>query len=236
MVSSLFFCPATSALLSASHDGTIQCWSLADGDVVECVHVEQEAPPLCIRGNTQGDGFFSFSRQGADAWGVRTLYALHCALKGAPLRQILTSPVPAAYPKRVLCLSGDSDVTLVAADTGEVLTSFRAQQRLLGAAYCLHREVLLALTHTGTVLQASTLTNPISVLQEWQGRGQGAWRRKDHVTEKDAQTLPPPGPAQCLVLYSCVSESQEAVEEWRSLQQRRGGSHRRTARLDDENK
>ncbi|XP_010795476.1 WD repeat-containing protein KIAA1875-like [Notothenia coriiceps] len=234
VVSSLFFCPAASMLLSASQDCTIQCWSLTDGDVVECVHVEQEAPPLCIRGNKKGDTFFSFSRQGVDVWSVRSLYTLHCALRGAPLRQILTSPVPAPYPKRVLCLSGDSDITLVAAETGAVLTSFRAQQRLLCADYCLQRETLLALTHTGTVLQASTLTNPISVMQEWQGRGQGVWRRKDHVTEKDAQTLPPPGPAQCLVLYSCVSETQEAVEEWRSMQQRRGSSHRKTANLDDD--
>ncbi|KAK1885525.1 WD repeat-containing protein 97 [Dissostichus eleginoides] len=234
VVSSLFFCPAISMLLSASQDCTIQCWSLTDGDVVECVHVEQETPPLCIRGNKKGDAFFSFSRQGVDVWTVRSLYTLHCKLKGAPLRQILTSPFPAPYPKRVLCLSGDSDITLVAAETGAVLTSFRAQQRVLCADYCLQREILLALTHTGTVLQANTLTNPVTVMQEWQGRGQGVWRRKDHVTEEDAQTLPPPGPAQCLVLYSCVSETQEAVEEWRSLQQRRGSSHRKTADLDDD--
>ncbi|XP_071341085.1 WD repeat-containing protein 97 isoform X3 [Trachinotus anak] len=236
VVNSLFYCSELHMLLSASVDCTIRCWNVEEGDVIDCVHTEQKTPLLCIGGTRKGDTFFSFSHQGVDFWTIRNLYNLHCKLKkdeGAPLRQILVSPFPAPYPRRVLCVSGDSDVALVAAETGAVLTSFKAYQRLLCADYCLHKEILLALTEAGTVIQANTLTNPITLMQEWKGRGQGPWQQRDHVTRNDAQNLPIPGPPCCLVLYSYVAEIQTALEEWRSLQDRRGCSHRNKAALHD---
>ncbi|KAM8731314.1 WD repeat-containing protein 97 isoform 2-T4 [Acanthopagrus schlegelii] len=236
VVNSLFYCPPLSMLFSASVDFTFRCWNIEEGDVVECIHTEQKHPPLCIGGNRKGDTFFSFSKQGVDFWTIRALYTLHCELRGdegAPLRQILVSPFPAPYPKRVLCLSGESNITLVAAETGTVLTYFKAKQRILCADYCLQKEILLALTETGTVLQANTLTNPITLMQEWEGRGQGPWRPRDNMTEHDAKNLPIPGQACCLVLYSCLAETQAALEEWRSLQESRGCIHRKKAALDD---
>ncbi|XP_059183260.1 WD repeat-containing protein 97 [Centropristis striata] len=236
VVNSLFYCSALSMLFSASVDCTIRCWNVEESDAVECVHTEQENPPLCIGGTKNGDTFFSFSHRGVDLWTIRTLYTLHCKLKGdegAPLRQILASPSLAPYPTRVLCVSGDSDIMLVAAETGAVLTSFKAKQRILCADYCLQKEILLALTETGTVLQANTLTNPITLMQEWKGRGQGPWQHRDHVTEIDAQNLQIPGPACCLILYGSVTDTQGALEEWRSLQEGRGCSHRNKAALDD---
>lgn len=226
-------------LLSASVDCTICCWNVEKGDMVTCVHTEQENPLLCIGGTKTGD-IFSSSHQGVDMWTIRTLYTLHCKLRedeGAPLRQILASTFPAPYPARLLCVSGDSDITLLAAETGAVLTSFKAKQRILCAEYCLQKELLLALTDTGTVLQANTLTNPISLMQEWKGRGQGPWQHGEHVTENEAQHLPIPGPACCLILYSYVAETQASIEEWRSLQETRGYSQRdKTALDDDKNK
>lgn len=236
VVNSLFYCPPLSMLFSASVDCTFRCWNVEKGDVVECIHTEKTRPPLCIGSNRKGDTFFSFSNQGVDFWTIRALYTLHCELKGdegAPLRQILVSPFPAPYPKRVLCLSGESNITLVAAETGTVLTYFKAKQRILCADYCLQKEILLALTETGTVLQANTLTNPITLMQEWEGRGQGPWRQRDNVTKHDAQKMPIPGQACCLVLYSCLAETQAALEEWRSLQETGGCIHRRKAALDD---
>ncbi|XP_045885106.1 WD repeat-containing protein 97 isoform X3 [Micropterus dolomieu] len=235
VVNSLFYCPALNMLLSASVDCTICCWNVEEGDVIECVHTEQENPPVCIGGTRKGDSFYSFSHQGVDFWTIRSLYTLHCKLgdEGAPLRQILVSPFPAPFPTRVLCVSGDRDIVLVAAETGAVLTSFEAKERILCADYCLQKEILLALTETGTVLQANTLTNPITLMQEWKGRGQGPWQQRDHVTDDDAQNLPIPGPACCLVLYSYVAEKQRALEEWRRLQERRGCSLRNKAALDD---
>ncbi len=236
VIKSLFYCPTLSMLLSASVDYTICCWNVIEGVEIECVHTEQKNPPMCIGGVGTGETFFSFSHQGVDFWSIRSLYTLHCKVKqdeGSSLRQILVSPCPAPYPTRVLCLSGDSDIILVAAETGAVLTSFKAKQRILCADYCLQKEILLALTETGTVLQANTLTNPITLMQEWKERGQGPWQHRDHVNESDAQKLLIPGPACCLVLYSYVTETERALEEWRSLQERRGCSRSNKAALDD---
>ncbi|KAL7373531.1 hypothetical protein ABVT39_008762 [Epinephelus coioides] len=239
VVNSLFYSSALNMLLSASVDCTICCWNVEKGDMVTCVHTEQENPLLCIGGTKTGD-IFSSSHQGVDMWTIRTLYTLHCKLRedeGAPLRQILASPFPAPYPARLLCVSRDSDITLLAAETGAVLTSFKAKQRILCAEYCLQKELLLALTDTGTLLQANTLTNPISLMQEWKGRGQGPWQHGEHVTKNKAQHLPIPGPACCLILYSNVVETQASIEEWRSLQETRGYSQRdKTALDDDKNK
>uniref|UniRef100_A0A665X402 Uncharacterized protein n=1 Tax=Echeneis naucrates TaxID=173247 RepID=A0A665X402_ECHNA len=209
IVNSLYYCPALHMLLSTSVDCTIRCWNVEEGDVIECVHTEQKTPLLCIGGTGKDDTFFSFSQQGVHFWSIKKLYNLHSKLKkdeGAPLRQILISPFPAPYPRRVLCVSVDGDVTLVAAETGAVLTSFKAKQRILCADYCLHKEILLALTEAGT---------------------------QDHVTGNDAQKLPIPGPPCCLVLYSYVAETQTAIEDWRKLQDRRGCSHRTKACLSD---
>lgn len=220
-------------LFTASVDCTIRCWNMEVGDMVECVHTEQKHPLLCVGGSSKGDVLFSFSHQGVDFWEVKTLYTLHSKLKRDPLRQILVSTFPAPYPTRVLCLSGDSDITLVAAETGAVLTSFKAEQKILCVDYCLQQEILLALTETGTVLQANTLTNPITLMQMWKRSGQGPWQRMDHVTESVAQNLPIPGPACCLVLYSCVAETQLVFEEWRNLQEKGRCSHRNKKARDD---
>uniref|UniRef100_A0A3P8TBA3 Uncharacterized protein n=1 Tax=Amphiprion percula TaxID=161767 RepID=A0A3P8TBA3_AMPPE len=195
-------------LVSSSVDCTIRCWNVEERDAVDCIHTEQKNAPLYIGGTRRGDTFFSFSHEGVDFWTIRTLYTLHCQLradKGAPLRQILVSSLPAPYPTRVLCLSDDSNITLVAAETGAVLTSFKAKNKILCADYCMHKEILLALTEAGTVLQ------------------------RDDVTENDAWNLPIPGPACCLVLYSYVPETEKALEDWRSLQDRRGCSQRNKA-------
>ncbi|XP_067342002.1 WD repeat-containing protein 97 isoform X2 [Channa argus] len=236
VVTSMFYCSELHMLLSASVDCTICCWNVKEGQMVERIQTERETPPLYIGGTQKGDVFISFSQQGVDFWSIRNLYSPHCKFKGAegaPLRQILASTSPGPYPVRVLCVSGDSDITLVAAETGTVLTSFKAQQRILCADYCLHKEILLALTEAGTVLQANTLTNPITLMREWKGRGQGPWQQQDCVTEEDAQLLPIPGPACCLVLYSYVPETQAALEEWRKLQHSRGCSSRNMAAVDD---
>lgn len=235
-MTSLFYCSELQVLLSASVDCTIHWWNVEKGNIVNCVSTEPERPPLCVGGTQKGDMFFSFSQHGVDFWSIKSLYSLHCKLKReerAPLRQILVPPFPAPYPTRVLCLSGGRDITLVSAKTGAVVTSFKAQQKILCADYCLHKEILLVLTDSGNVLQANTLTNPVTLMQEWRGRGQGPWQQGVYVTNDDAQHLPVPGLACCLVLYSYMTDPQGALEEWRNLQDRRGYSHRNKAALDD---
>ncbi|XP_047424770.1 WD repeat-containing protein 97 isoform X2 [Mugil cephalus] len=236
VVNSLYYSSKLNVLISSSLDCTIRCWNVEECDVHECVQTEQKNPPLYMGGTRKEDIFFSFSHQGVDFWAIRTLYTLHCKLRGSEdtlLRRIHVSHFPAPYPTRVLCVTGDNDVTLVAAGTGALLTSFKAKDRILCADYCLHKEILLALTEAGTVLQANTLTNPITLMQEWEGRGQGPWQEKDHLIQSKAENLATPGPACCLVLYVYVVDAEKALEEWRDLQENRGCRRRSKALRDD---
>lgn len=60
--------------------------------------------------------------------------------------------------------------------------------------YCLHEEILLALTEAVTVLQANTLSNQITLMEEC--KGQGPWKDIESLIENDdAGTLTIPGPA-----------------------------------------
>lgn len=236
MVNSLFYCSDLGMLMSSSVDCTIRCWNVEECEAVDCVSTEQEDPPLYIGSSTKGGTYFTFSHKGVDFWTLRSLYTLRCRLRGDiadPLRQILVSSYPAPYPARVLCVSRDSNITLVTAETGAVLTSFKAKSRILCADYCLPKEILLVLTETGTVLQANTLTNPITLMQEWKGRGQEPWRLVDHVTTQEIQNLPVPGPACCMALYSCVPETEQALQEWMSLQENRRCNPKSKASPDD---
>ncbi|XP_037829256.1 WD repeat-containing protein 97 [Kryptolebias marmoratus] len=233
VVNSLFFCSKLNMLISSSADCTIRTWNLEECVAVECVQTKQENSQLHIGGTKEGDIFFSFSNTGVDFWTIRTVYNLHCKLsedKGAPLRQIQVSNFSPPYPTRLLCLSSDSHISLLAAETGAILTSFKANDRILCADYCLHEEILLALTEAGTVLQVNTLTNPMTLMQEWKDRGQGPWNRAE-CYHPQYQTAP--GPACCLVIYSCLADKQRALEDWRRLQEGRGSSHRNNRELSD---
>uniref|UniRef100_A0A3Q3G078 Uncharacterized protein n=1 Tax=Kryptolebias marmoratus TaxID=37003 RepID=A0A3Q3G078_KRYMA len=198
------------------HDGNVKAQlvhisaSTTSFNVTDCIFllVVLFSVPRC------GDIFFSFSNTGVDFWTIRTVYNLHCKLsedKGAPLRQIQVSNFSPPYPTRLLCLSSDSHISLLAAETGAILTSFKANDRILCADYCLHEEILLALTEAGTVLQ-------------------GPWNRAE-CYHPQYQTAP--GPACCLVIYSCLADKQRALEDWRRLQEGRGSSHRNNRELSD---
>ncbi|XP_023828155.1 WD repeat-containing protein 97 [Salvelinus sp. IW2-2015] len=224
VVTSLACCPESGLLLSASLDGTLRCWSLEGGDQVQCFPIEGGEPPLALGGPMKGGTFFTFSQQGVDFWTISSLYNLHCRLGGdlgGPVRQIVVPSCPLPYPTRVLCVSGDSNVTLVAAETGAVLTSFGAGQRVRCADYCLHKEILLVLTEGGTLIRASTLTNPATCVDEWKARGQGPWQREEQTDGEGDQWIAKPGPASCMVLYSNIADGQRALDEWKSLQKQR---------------
>ncbi|XP_035981199.1 WD repeat-containing protein 97 isoform X2 [Fundulus heteroclitus] len=229
VVNSLHYCTKANLLISCAGDCTIRSWDVENCKAVDCVHTQQENPPLCLGGKRNGHPFFSFSAKGVDLWILTSWYTLHSRFKGdegAPLTQILVLHSPPHYPTRVVCVSADSHVRLVSARTGDVLTSFKAEDKILCAAYCLHKELLLALTEEGTVLQASTLTNPAALIHTWKGRGQGPWLTTDTVSQRIAQNLPAPGPARCLALYSSMTDPLRALKEWKSLQEQ--GDHSQT--------
>ncbi|KAL1006792.1 hypothetical protein UPYG_G00077170 [Umbra pygmaea] len=217
LVTSLSCCPDSGLLLSASLDGTLRSWSLEVGDQVQCLSLEGAEPLVALGGPMKGGAFFTFSQIGVDFWSMNSLYNLHCRLgvnQSAPVRQIVVTSFPPPYPTRALCVSGHSNITLIAAETGAVLTSFSSGSRVMWANYCLLKEILLVLTEDGALIRASALTNPAKLLNEWDWLGKRDVRRDQGVAGPD--------PASCMVIYSDIADGQRALDDWKSLQEHRG--------------
>ncbi|XP_066537631.1 WD repeat-containing protein 97 isoform X2 [Hoplias malabaricus] len=227
VVNALLLCPVSGLLLSSSLDRTLRCWNLQTGDQVQTVSIAVGTdPPLTVGGPSALGTFFSFSRTSVDFWTFSNIYELHCRLDGdvyGPVRQILAPPTQLHYPSRIVCVHGKSEVTLVAAETGAVLTTFRAKGQVRCVDYCLCKEILLVLSEEGTVIRASTLTSPMTLLDE---------RQPDWWSGKEKVDI---GLACCMALYSDVAEPQRALDEWRSLQQQKEFKMRSRTLLDSDN-
>ncbi|KTF76508.1 hypothetical protein cypCar_00029553, partial [Cyprinus carpio] len=134
LVTSLVLCPVSGLLLSSSLDGTLRCWRPEVGDQVQIISIPNGCPPPLVMGGPDSAGtFFSYSTNSVDFWTFNCLYNLHCRLDGflrGPVHQILTPPTPPSFRACVVCIHGNSDVTVVAAETGEVLTRFQANGRV----------------------------------------------------------------------------------------------------------
>lgn len=214
LITSLVLCPLSGLLLSSSLDGTLRSWRLDVGDQVHVVSVPNGyKPPQFLGGPDSSGTFFSYSSNSVDLWTFNCLYNLHCRLDGAlegPVRQISTPPCPPSFQACVLCIHGNRNVTIVAAETGEVLTRFQAKGRIRCADYCVPKEILLVLTEDGVVTLLSTLTNPVTRLDEWHGIEQWDW--------PSGQVKANVGKVCCMVLYSKIGDTQSALDEWKSLQ------------------
>ncbi|XP_067306393.1 WD repeat-containing protein 97 [Pseudorasbora parva] len=217
LVTSLVLCPVSGLLLSSSLDGTLRCWRLEVGDQVQTLSIPNGcSPPLLMGGPDSAGIFFSYSTNSVDFWTFNCLYNLHCRLDGflgGPVRQILTPPSPPSFQSCVVCIHGNSNVTVVAAETGAVLTRFQANGKVRCADYCVPKERLLVLTEDGVVSIASTLTNPVTILDEWHGIEHWDW--------SGGQVAANIGRVCCMVLYSDVKDTQSEQDEWRSLQRQR---------------
>lgn len=231
LVTSLVLCPVSGLLFSSSLDGTLRCWRPEVGDQVQAVSIPNGcSPPLLMGGPDSAGTFFSYSTNSVDFWTFNCLYNLHCRLDrflGGSIRQILTPPSPPSFQACVVCIHGNSDVTVVAAETGAVLTSFQANGRVRCADYCVPKERLLVLTEDGVVSVASTSTSPVTVLDEWHGIEHWDWSggRVEAII----------GMVCCMVLYSDVTDTQSASvqEKWRSLQRLRAQKPKKNKLLHD---
>ncbi|XP_051552180.1 WD repeat-containing protein 97 [Myxocyprinus asiaticus] len=217
LVTSLVLCPVSGLLFSSSLDGTLRSWRLEVGDQLQTISIPNGyASPLAMGGPDSAGMFFSYSTNSVDFWTFNCLYNLHCSLGGAlggPVRQILAPPNPPSFPAFVLCIHGNSGVTVVVAQTGAVLTRFKAKQRVRCADYCVPKEILLVLTEDGVVTTASTLTNPVTILDKWDGIEQWEW--KNGKVEANI------GKVSCMVLYNHITDTQSAQEEWKTMQMQR---------------
>ncbi|XDV18079.1 hypothetical protein PO909_023850 [Leuciscus waleckii] len=191
LVTSLVLCPVSGLLFSSSLDGTLRCWRPEVGDQVQTVSIPNGcSPPLLLGGPDSAGTFFSYSTNSVDFWTFNCLYNLHCRLDrflGGPIRHILTPPRPPSFQACVVCIHGNSNVTVVAAETGAVLTRFQANGRVRCADYCVSKECLLVLTEDGVVSIASTLTSPVTILDEWHGIEHWDWSEWRSLQRQRAQ-------------------------------------------------
>ncbi|XP_059389208.1 WD repeat-containing protein 97 isoform X2 [Carassius carassius] len=229
LVTSLVLCPVSGLLLSSSLDGTLRCWRPEVGDQVQIIPIPNGCPPPLVMGGPDSAGtFFSYSTNSVDFWTFKCLYNLHCRLDGVlrgPVHQILTPPTPPSFHACVVCIHGNNNVTVVAAETGEVLTRFQANGRVRCADYCVPKDILLVLTEDGVVTTASTLTSPVTVLDEWHGIEHWDW--------SGGQMQANIGIVCCMVLYNDVKGIQLGQEEWRSLQMQRSQKPKKIQLLHD---
>ncbi|KAK7176247.1 hypothetical protein R3I93_000492 [Phoxinus phoxinus] len=229
LVTSLVLCPVSGLLFSSSLDGTLRCWRPEVGDQVQTVSIPNGcSPPLLMGGPDSAGTFFSYSTNSVDFWTFNCLYNLHCRLDtflGGPIRQILTPPSLPSFQACVVCIHGNSDVTVVAAETGAVLTRFHANGRVRCADYCVPKERLLVLTEDGVVSIASTLTSPVTILDEWHGIEHWDW--------SGGKVEAIIGMVCCMVLYSDVTDTQSGQEEWISLQRQRAQKPKKYKLLPD---
>lgn len=231
LITSLVLCPVSGLLLSSSLDSTVRCWRLDIGDQVQVVSVPNGyMPPLAVGGPDSSGTFFSYSSNSVDLWTLKCLYNLHCRLNGAlggPIRQISTPPCLPSLPACVLCIQGHSNVTIVATETGEVLTRFQAKGRIRCADYCVPKEILLILNEDGVVTILSTLTNPVTLLDEWHRIEQWDW--------SGGQVKAYIGKVCCMALYSKIIDKESAMEEWKSLQMQKAHNTKKI-KLDAKNR
>ncbi|XP_050971650.1 WD repeat-containing protein 97 isoform X2 [Labeo rohita] len=232
LVTSLVLCPVSGLLLSSSLDGTLRCWRPEIGDQVQSISIPNGCqPPLVMGGPDSAGTFFSYSTSSVDFWTFNCLYNLHCRLDRVlkcPVHQILTPPSPPSFRACVVCIHGNNNVTVVAEESGEVLTRFQATGRVKSADYCVPKEVLLVLTEDGVVSIASTLTSPVTILDEW--------HEIEHWDWSGGQMEANIGTVCCMVLYTDVTDAQSAQEERRSLQMQRSHKPRKIKLHDAKNR
>lgn len=106
-----------------------------------------------------------------------------------------------------------------------MLTRFQANGRVRCADYCVPKERLLVLTEDGVVSIASTLTSPVTILDEWHGIEHWDW--------PGGQVEANIGMVCCMVLYSDVIDTPSGQEEWRSLQTQRAQKPKKIKLLHD---
>nr|XP_055062862.1 WD repeat-containing protein 97 isoform X2 [Misgurnus anguillicaudatus] len=209
-ITSLVLCPVSGMLLSSSLDGTLRCWRIEVGDQVQAVSIpEGSMPPIAMGGPDSAGTFFSYSSNSVDLWRFNCLYHLHCRVDetlGGCIHQIFTSPCPSSFPECVVCIHGNSNVTVFATQTGAVLARVQAKERISCADYCVPKEILLVLTEDGVVTTLSTLTNPVTTLDEWHGIEQWDW--------SGGQVKANIGKVCCMVLYSTITNAQEEWKPW----------------------
>ncbi|XP_039609721.1 WD repeat-containing protein 97 [Polypterus senegalus] len=223
-VTALVTFPHVPHLLSASQDGTMRVWNLETADQVEEIQTVHVALGLGVSEDNTGEAdctglIFSFSSQGVDFWDLTQLYNILTPLE-APVRSIQTT-VLHRFPPRAVCVCEDASIRLIAAETGDIITSFLMEEprQIRSVDYCLPLETLFVVTDKGEVLRINALTNPASLVDRSFERHGGVDKKQAVQEQVETSDM---GTAKCLVMYNYIVEEDQAYSAWTEVVESKG--------------
>ncbi|KAM4693442.1 WD repeat-containing protein 97 [Discoglossus pictus] len=152
--------------------------------------------------SADGQFLISHTRRGLDVWQVQHLYKLRTVMGTAVTKMKVSGQ---HSHRRAICVCGDSAVRILAADTGDMISTLLLDKgsKVRAAEYCMYRESVFVLLEQGDLLKANALENPMSIVS----------RVKSNTTG----TLPI-----CLTLYTSILDEARALSEWRRIVEQRG--------------
>lgn len=216
-VTAMTVLPNSTLAVSASQDGTIRTWDLrAAAQVGEVTlgcwteDIISEKVSHLLAPASPGWPVLSLCSKSIELWRVRTLYSPLAQLSAPVLHiqvaPVLPAPTDPSLPARLVCACADGSVYLVSAITGRTVSSLLLEPEdcAAGVVYCLSREALWVLTHSGYLVRANAARCPMVVVH---------------------RLRPPPPPAPqpcCLHLYSHLTDPRSAFACWEIVRQNQG--------------
>lgn len=207
----------TSLVVSASQDGTLRTWDLRSAAQVGEVtlgcwnqDILFERVSRLLAPAAPGWSVLSLCSRSVALWRVCDLYSPLAQLSAPVLHlqvaPVLPAPAEPALPARLVCACADGSVYLVSAATGRTVSSLLLEPKdcAAGVVYCLPREALWVLTHSGHLLRVNAARCPMVVLH---------------------RLRPPPPPAPqpcCLHLYSHLTDPRSAFTCWEIVRHNQG--------------
>lgn len=200
-VTALSIYPYGPYIMSGSEDCTMRVWSLETCDEVDLI--ETGVPLEGLGTQLRNDNIFSFADTMVDLWKLRHIHNLYTAV-GCKVNKIQMTTHPDVTSK-AMCVCRDGTVRIVTPGSGDVLTTFLAddaQHGVVDAAYAANKNILFAILKNGRIIKADTSVNPCRVVSTW---------------------TPPMGNAKhkstlnCICLYEYVVQSSMQNDTWQGI-------------------
>ncbi|OCT75155.1 WD repeat-containing protein 97 [Xenopus laevis] len=196
-VTALSFGSSGSCFFSSSEDRSLRTWDL---ETQEQIGEQVLAEPLLGLEAFRADGMFvlSYSEFCLDLWQVQNLYHYHTLL-GTSVTDMKMSL--GHFGARVACLCSDSAIRLLAAATGELISSLPLEECgscPLAIEFCAYIDSVYVLLKNGDLLRASSLENPMIIMNTL------------NVGSCQARPL-------CLSLYCAIAGEQRVQPDWTQM-------------------
>ncbi|XP_071494014.1 uncharacterized protein [Diadema antillarum] len=200
-VTALSIYPYGPYIMSGSEDATMRVWSLETCDEVDLI--ETGVPVEGLGTQLRSDDIFSFAGTTVDLWKLRHIHNLFTTI-GSKVNKIHLTTHPDVV-SRAMCVCRDGTVRIITPGSGDVLTTFLAedaQNGVVDAAYAGKENILFAILKSGKVIKADTSTNPCKMIKTWS---------PPTANPADRNGL------NCICLYEYVVQSTMQNDTWKGI-------------------